>query len=1824
MTPSPDIEKVKPTKEYFADGLWGRKSYIELLENVVFKHKRIAPEIQLFENGLKKCFASDNIHIGIRFDLSTLETILTSGRFMSQFETGTSNASFDPEYRAQIEYDEMSYPKDEVTMRPVYGFILQYDNVKDVDFKSYSSYDKDMAIYYGDVVAIFKQDVKRYTTITNGDSMEFYKEHKKMVEETWGDITIEDVNVTGQNYYIVPTPLLAPKFYSFITCDFYIWSEILEKIKNNQDLNIYKIMPDSMVGYLEAQIHQQQATVNNIERIIFTKGINPNKIPKDLLKKYNIKWNIEGQDEYVELPPELDFRTLESVSLNLDRVNKQIKHIDTQIKNIHKKQSKLGVIGNVLQTKSEQSNLEKYINLGLEAKKLYQDKKDLFKEIFKIKVYAAEYNVFLYSTIEKTFSSKKNFYYFRPYLRAIAKAPMCVRKVWNLFEDKLTKSHINDKYELKDENAPIGYYDYDTKIIYINIVKDDVIYSNFSHALFNFIDDDMNNYSSSSFSYLFNNGAFERALRNDFQKYCKKCELDKISYKEKIISDIALVINDSSKDIDITWNYEKLQALSDIFNGLTNGEFALTQKNVNHGKEYWETSPDKFSKESFANIGVITVSCENNDKLLRLLKHFFPTGYKEFENILNAIIETKITGVKVPLSAPVPSEVDEIKPKVKVKVADEREHYKKLIENLTVDELAKRYKELKDEELKLSFKQKIPVISEDLKGQIKKLQIFQKAVLSKIPNTKKFKNLKDELKSYTPEVSADRMPFSNPKAKYRITAEQDKPENRIEAAKQGTIFAYNLGRKANTNDVDAIIRLLEKAPENMRVVWNLYENKIYFETVNGDIEDSQYSLGIKTNIAEDGKGAYDCTAPYAATIHESMHAIDNAAVGYEIEKNANNQGFHHVGISEKFDDNAFLKALRKDAENYINKWKERIKKAALHKGYTEKQANTLAETKWRAYLVNELKQKYEKYQQKIGCYLDIWDSLLGGYIYDKTDINIGHGKKYWAEDESKISSEAFANMGGSMVTNSEEWGLIKEDFPLSVAVFNNILDYLAENRQIVLTNNGVQVQETVDANKFLGGLFKKKPVEVKLKEPDNLQEAENNLRTELITQWEEKYTAILKSLKGNNFDDVAKKLSQSLGTDFFDKERLQQHVNQVYALGKRPYRMIKPEDKEIIDGIANRYIALIKQHYDKHIKPIVNELISKNKLDDLKNTLSDTKYFDEIIKFALAKVHSLGKMAGLEAFGHKAYEIKVPDDELKLPTCSKMNGVAFSIADTRKFFNDTLKIEDPEKFHEILKSDIKLPPYHMNCHCYMVGTDISNVGASSDITEYSHDMKALEKEFPNLLSQKDINIKRKKIGHQTSHSVTAQKICEYYRDAGREITTEYAEEVRQAVIDYTYKHDGDMRKAFLKIKDGIKLTDVDKKWLRAYDLVAELCRIAPVYQPGDGETEIYRGIGNKGDKDEYTQKILALKPGDIWDFERPVSFSSEEEAAKEFTDKESDVGEIRIVFHVANDDIQNVISITGISHYGMKEHEILVYDRLYEVIKIETEDLGMCKVGYTESKNICFHVYIKRIYAIPQILAVDTSPTVEQVEQTPVSVEPQTVQQVQTKDTNTIRSVPIETINRRRHHLGHLGCGQLTEEKIKRFYNSVGIFDITDDEVEKVHKAIEKYTKPGVYTYIRNLLFDQLEGKKMSSESQYILEKFINPIQEFCNIAPTFDGSLEIYRGIPLKNIRGNTDYSDKLLALKPGDDFDLQILSSFSSEYRIAQTFAKQNGIILHVPTIDIINSVSIQGISTIQSEMEVLVNDLSWIVEKIKDERIKAQSLLFYHYHIYLRRKK
>ena len=185
--------------------------------------------------------------------------------------------------------------------------------------------------------------------------------------------------------------------------------------------------------------------------------------------------------------------------------------------------------------------------------------------------------------------------------------------------------------------------------------------------------------------------------------------------------------------------------------------------------------------------------------------------------------------------------------------------------------------------------------------------------------------------------------------------------------------------------------------------------------------------------------------------------------------------------------------------------------------------------------------------------------------------------------------------------------------------------------------------------------------------------------------------------------------------------------------------------------------------------------------------------------------------------------------------------------------------------------------------------------------------------------QSEIDKLRGTRGH--GYYMNGEDVQEDYKRVGIDISKAVADEIYWSIRnfsgdDYTY-----MRMSAKKEMQGKELSQYEQKLLNRYKLVMEYTKVAPTYK-GD-EKFIYRGIKNSGSK--YSKSVLALKPGDKFNFDKmPTSFSTNPDRADDFA------GYKGIVFKLPTKKLKNSVSIKGMAKYS-SEDEVLLGDYDFKI-----------------------------------------------------------------------------------------------------------------------------------------------------------------------------------------------------------------------------------------------------------------------------------------------------
>lgn len=219
-------------------------------------------DLKEIKKTLKTLLSSDDVRMVTMVPDAVIPNILKDGRLKSQFETGNSGGVVGEE-RALAERDMMSLPLNTApNERPIYGLIAREDEERGSIYQQARFY----AGSYGNVAIVYKNDVKRYATFTGGDSLANKRD-------------------------IIPSPLLDPNTDSI---NILVLSEIKRHMDNgNLPYAESNILGGGFTVYTEVQIHGTQATLENIDEIVYSKNTKEEDIPVKALKEAGVKWRIE-------------------------------------------------------------------------------------------------------------------------------------------------------------------------------------------------------------------------------------------------------------------------------------------------------------------------------------------------------------------------------------------------------------------------------------------------------------------------------------------------------------------------------------------------------------------------------------------------------------------------------------------------------------------------------------------------------------------------------------------------------------------------------------------------------------------------------------------------------------------------------------------------------------------------------------------------------------------------------------------------------------------------------------------------------------------------------------------------------------------------------------------------------------------------------------------------------------------------------------------------------------------------------------------------------------------------------------------------------------------------------------------------------------------------------------------------------------------------------------------------------------------------------------------------------------------------------------------
>lgn len=211
--------------------------------------------------------------VSIRVPGTQFNSILSQGRFKSQFETGRSKGLFNPEKRAKAEFDMFGLPTNlPVEQRPIYGYLDDAGKKPLVD-------------QYGDVTIYLKDSVRNRTTWTGDDSLDWegMTQWSSGIRKKFGPSPVNDPHPGSIWWFHVEEVKSGSQYYT---------AETAAKAKSHLfDPSTYR-----KGFYQEVQIHGG-VSVDDIQEVLFTSTVDEatlNRYAKlqTKLDKLGIPWRI--------------------------------------------------------------------------------------------------------------------------------------------------------------------------------------------------------------------------------------------------------------------------------------------------------------------------------------------------------------------------------------------------------------------------------------------------------------------------------------------------------------------------------------------------------------------------------------------------------------------------------------------------------------------------------------------------------------------------------------------------------------------------------------------------------------------------------------------------------------------------------------------------------------------------------------------------------------------------------------------------------------------------------------------------------------------------------------------------------------------------------------------------------------------------------------------------------------------------------------------------------------------------------------------------------------------------------------------------------------------------------------------------------------------------------------------------------------------------------------------------------------------------------------------------------------------------------------------
>ena len=249
-------------------------------------------------------------------------------------------------------------------------------------------------------------------------------------------------------------------------------------------------------------------------------------------------------------------------------------------------------------------------------------------------------------------------------------------------------------------------------------------------------------------------------------------------------------------------------------------------------------------------------------------------------------------------------------------------------------------------------------------------------------------------------------------------------EMRLRAAERGIIYASGLDGSLSEGDLTALIERVKNAPEEIRKVWNLSEDRL--SIINAHSRENYYSpreRGVYIDFTED---RYRTVRPaFSGIFHELGHLIDNRTRATGLFRSiSQNTGY------------GLFDTLKSEIEECITSRQQQLRAEAVLAGRSAKDIK-----KKDAY--DSLDYELHHLPEGKGKNMCISD-MFSGITLNKCKGGYEHDRKYWREDPKLVCEEFFAQMFSDLAVNPEGLEITRRYAPKSCAIFRKMLEDIIE------------------------------------------------------------------------------------------------------------------------------------------------------------------------------------------------------------------------------------------------------------------------------------------------------------------------------------------------------------------------------------------------------------------------------------------------------------------------------------------------------------------------------------------------------------------------------------------------------------------------------------------------------------------------------------------------------------------------------------------------------------------------------------------------------------